>query len=42
MGATLRQLISEYSMGNTNLEGFDISKENFIELLSKYFNYKNY
>ena len=41
MGATLRQLISEYSMGNTNLEGFDISKENFIELLSKYFNDKN-
>jgi len=41
METTLGQIISEYSMGNTQLEGFEISKEHFIELLSKYFNDKN-
>jgi hypothetical protein len=41
METTLRQLITEYSMGNTELDGFEIPKELFIELLSKYFNDKN-
>jgi hypothetical protein len=41
MEITLKQLITEYSMGNTELEGFSVSKKNFIELLSKYFNDKN-
>jgi hypothetical protein len=41
MKTTLAQLITEFSMGNTTLEGFDIPKELFIELLGKYFNDKN-
>jgi hypothetical protein len=41
MKTTLRQLITEYSMGNTELEGFEVSKDLFVELLSKYFNDKN-
>lgn len=39
--ATLGQLITEYSLGNTNLDGLEVSKQHFIELLSKYFNDKN-
>lgn len=41
METTLRQLITEYSMGNTKLEGFETTKNLFIELLTKYFNDKN-
>ena len=41
MKTTLAQLITEFSMGNTTLEGFDVPKELFIELLGKYFNDKN-
>ena len=40
METTLRQLITEYSMGNTKLEGFEKTKNLFIELLTKYFNDK--
>jgi hypothetical protein len=41
MKITLAQVITEYSMGNTTLDGFDIPKELFIQLLGKYFNDKN-
>ena len=41
MKITLAQVITEYSMGNTALDGFDIPKELFIQLLGKYFNDKN-
>jgi hypothetical protein len=41
MKTTLAQLVTEFSMGNTTLEGFDVSKEIFIELMTKYFNDKN-
>lgn len=38
---SLSQLICEFSMGNTKLDGIDVSKEHFIELITKYFNDKN-
>ena len=41
MKTTLAQLVTEFSMGNTTLEGFDVSKEIFLELMTKYFNDKN-
>lgn len=40
MKTTLAQLVTEFSMGNTTLEGFDFPIE-FIELMTKYFNDKN-
>jgi hypothetical protein len=41
MKITLAQVITEYSMGNTELDGLDIPKELFVQLLTKYFNDKN-
>jgi len=41
METTLAQLIYEYSLGNTKLEGFNVTKEHFLMLISKYFNDKN-
>lgn len=41
MEVTLGKLITEFSMGNTELDGYIPTKEQFIELLNKYFNDKN-
>lgn len=41
MTTELTNLITEFSMGNTSLNGLDVSKDLFVELLEKYFNDKN-
>lgn len=38
---SLELLLGEYTKGNTTLEGYDVPKEVFLELLQKYINDKN-
>jgi hypothetical protein len=41
MEKTVNEIVSEYSNGNVELDGIEIKKSHFIELLTKYLNDKN-
>lgn len=41
MEKTLNQIVNEYSKGNVKLQGIEINKSHFVELLTKYLNDKN-